>query len=627
MFQRRYPRLAVGLVAGVFLIPASANICSAQKRSIGDFPSRILVLDGSPVHDVGELHVHASNWGAIGSLPGLGAPFSNSPSAEWPAGSRVEYLFVGGLWVGATINGLPAVSTSAYDTEFRPSSDARDIVYHSSFGAPGGNRIPSPAADDDGDGSIDEDVLDGFDNDADGLVDEDYAAISDQMLSRRFRDDDPSSISIFPNHTPQHLLVHEESYQFSHPDFDDFVGFTMTITNDGEETLQNAYVGIFADGDVGHRDTPNYWADDMTAFKSDLVVDHGAHGTKAYDLAYWYDANGDGGQADRFCSIVMLDHPVDPTGTTAPPEVGIVTFARFNGNVSYPAGGDPTNDFERYELMATQWIEPNSPAPADYRTMIAVGPFAAIAPGQTIQVSFALVISDRDFEFVNVQHAAVAYQGQWFDLDGDPATGIGGKEHQEHWYLPQDNPVPVAITSFDARVVDSRAVRVAWETVADEAIEGFDLLRAEPGTTPRALAPGLLAASTREFVDQTVVPGAHYEYVLIAHVADGGMFSSQTIGVDVPAVAMALRQNAPNPFTETTTIGITMPDRSDVEVAIFDVAGRRVATLAKGTRASGDHELVWNGLDDSGKRVGAGVYFYRLESGGETLTRKLVLVR
>ncbi len=613
MFNRRYPRIAVSFLAGLLLIPAATDVCSAQKRFPGDLPNRVLVLDGSPVHNVGNLRVHASNWGAIGSMPGAGQPFSNAPSAEWPAGSRVEYLFIAGLWVGGLINGVPSVTTAAFNTEFRPSSSPLDVVYYSAFGASGGNRIPSANADDDNDGTLDEDFLDGFDNDLDGLVDEDFAGISDQMLARRFRDDDPSVFPIYPNHAPLHLAIVEESYQFSHADFDDFVGFTVKITNDGINTIEDVFVGLFADGDVGHRDIPDYWEDDATAFENDIVVDHGVHGTQAYDFTYWYDVDGDGGQAAGYCGIVMLDHQA-------------ATYANFSGSASYEDGGDPTNDFERYELMSSQTIERDPTVPRDHRALVAIGPFETIAPGQTIEVNFALVVTPRD-DFTNVERAATAYHGLWFDLDDNPATGVDGKEHQEHWYLPNDNPLPIAITNFDARVVDTRAVRIAWKTVADEAIEGFELLRATAGATLRSIMPGLLSPNTHEFVDVNVTPGERYEYVLVAHAVSGTTFQSQRAGVSVPNVAMSLRQNAPNPFAESTTIGIALPERSDVEVSIFDVSGKLVATITRGEREGGEHAFLWDGRDDAGRRVGAGVYFYRLKSGGETLTRKLVLMR
>ncbi|MDH4038685.1 MAG: hypothetical protein OEV86_14525, partial [Candidatus Krumholzibacteria bacterium] len=485
----------------------------------GPGPQRTLILDGSPVHDVGNLWVHASNWGAIGSAPGSGSTFSTAPSAQWPGGSGVEYLFLGGLWVGGVVGGVPSVSTSAFTPEFRPSPLPVEIVYESAFGATGGARVPAANANDDGDGVTDEDPLDGLDNDFDGLIDEDYAAISDQMLSRRFRDDEPAAIAIFPEHRPLHLEVREESYQFSHPDYDDFVGFTLWITNTGNATVEDAYIGVFADGDVGHLDTPNYWEDDATAFAGDILVDHGVHGTQLYDFAYWYDADGDGGQAPGYCGIVVLDHPTDPSGTNAPPEVGASMYANFSGNASYEDGGDPTNDFERYELLSSGTIERDAVVPRDYRSLIAVGPFASIAPGETVQFSFALVVTPRG-DFSNVQRAAQAYYGLWFDLDNDPSTGIDGKEHQEHWYLPSDNPVPVAITSFEPRVADG-AVHLEWETWSDEGLAGFELLRAVGSGELRALGDGMLPGNQHDYVDRSVEPGTRYDYQLVAHGAEG----------------------------------------------------------------------------------------------------------
>ena len=620
MSNRYYPRATLVAVAGLsLLIQASLQIVSAQtplpKPKPGDLPQGILVLDGSPVHDVGELWSHVSNWGQIGSMPGAGQPFSNAPSAEWPGGSKVEYLWVAGLWVGSVVNGVPAVSTAAYQIEFRPSSSLLDVVYYSAFGSTGGNRIPSPNADDDGDGSLDEDVLDGFDNDLDGEIDEDYAAISDQMLSRRFRDDDPGIFQIYPNHIAQHLAVHEESYQFDDPDFDDFVGFTLTIKNDGVETLEDVYIGLFADGDVGHRDTPNYWEDDAIAFERGILVDHGAHGSQTYDFAYWYDVDGDAGQADRYCGIVMLDQ-------------GVVTYANFAGNVSFEDGGDPTNDFERYELMSSQTIERDATVARDYRTLIAIGPWETIAPGQTVTISFALVIADRNLEFVNVQKAALAYHGQWFDLDNNPATGIDGKEHQEHWYLPTDNPLPIAFTHFKASAVDITTVKIEWQTNADEGIVGFELFRVVGmSTEPVRVTPGLIAADQHAFLDKSVTPGEHYSYFLVAHGTSGNQYISQTEEVTVPFATLALRQNAPNPFQQSTSIGVSLAERGDMHLAVYDVSGRRVATVVSGVRDAGEHNFDWNGTDDAGNRVGAGVYFYRLETGKQSLTKKLVLMR
>ena len=227
----------------------TVNARSPPRRPV-DGPSRVLVLDGSNVHDVGNLWMHVGNWGAFGSQPGSGNPFSFAPSAEWPGGSGVEHLFTAGLWVGALKNGVPAVSTAAFETEFRPTQDPIDIIYRSAKGAVGGNRLNhASGADDDGDGEYDEDWLDGHDNDNDGFVDEDFAAISDQMFSCWYTDNQPQSIQIFPAHNPLDIMVRQESYQWSDTRFDDFVGVEFTITNIGTKILQDVYVGILADSD------------------------------------------------------------------------------------------------------------------------------------------------------------------------------------------------------------------------------------------------------------------------------------------------------------------------------------------------------------------------------------------
>ncbi len=395
-----------------------------------DTPDRILVLDGSPVHDIGNLHLHVPNWGMIGSWPGSGNPFSGAPSAEWPAGSGTEYLYAAGLWVGAIVGGVPKVSTAAYEFEFRPTADAVDVVYYAAEGDPGGNRIPHPGADDDADGSIDEEWLDGRDNDGDGLIDEDYAAISDQMLSCWYTDDQPGITQIYPEHDPLHIKVNQRSYQWSQSLIDDFVMLDYTIENTGSEILEDVYVGMFYDGDAGNRNTPNYWADDASAFISEInyCSDRGA---SSLSFGYIYDADGDGGATMGAGGVLMVDHPTDPAGLSAPRKVGFNTYAVFTGTQPFEDGGDPTNDFERYELMSSRTIERNNNGPADVRMLVSVGPFEQIAPGEKLNIQMAVVGGLRTPLSNLKYHALLAklvYAGQWFDLDTDPTTGVAGRE-------------------------------------------------------------------------------------------------------------------------------------------------------------------------------------------------------
>ena len=399
-----------------------------QKNDTG--PQRIFVLDGSNVHNVGELQMNVGNWGMFGSWPGAGRPFSEAPSAQWPACSGVEYLFTAGLWVGALKNGVPAVSTAAYEWEFRPSQDTRDIMYRASEGARGGNRQPSLAADDDRDGKIDEDWLNGYDDDGDGKIDEDYAAISKQMFSCQYTDNQPSATQIYTQHNPLNLHVRQESYQWEEDRFDDFVGVQFWIKNIGNDVLTDLFIGFFADPDCGPRDRENYWEDDGTGFIS-VPVKCTDLGPVSMDIAYAYDVDGDDGRTPGYLGVLFLGHTTDPNGEFAPRRVGVSTYANFSGSQSFEDGGDPTNDFERYELLSSKTKDRTATIPRDYRMMMAAGAFAELDPGSTLVFQTAFAIgAGIDGLLDNASSAQLTFNGAWFDLVGNSPvpSGYGGRE-------------------------------------------------------------------------------------------------------------------------------------------------------------------------------------------------------
>jgi hypothetical protein len=89
----------------------------------------------------------------------------------------------------------------------------------------------------------------------------------------------------------------------------------------------------------------------------------------------------------------------------------------------------------------------------------------------------------------------------------------------------------------------------------------------------------------------------------------------------------ALRQNFPNPFNPTTTIRFEIPRDANVDLGIFDLRGRRVATLHRGPIEAGFHDARWEGRDDSGRSVASGLYFVRLNGPGFSDARKMMLAR
>ena len=98
------------------------------------------------------------------------------------------------------------------------------------------------------------------------------------------------------------------------------------------------------------------------------------------------------------------------------------------------------------------------------------------------------------------------------------------------------------------------------------------------------------------------------------------------------AVAFALGQNRPNPFAHATLIQYTLARESDVTLDVFDLRGQRVARLVNGRESAGRHEVSFGASTHVGAglslgRVPAGVYFYRLQAGALTATRKMLLVQ
>ena len=88
----------------------------------------------------------------------------------------------------------------------------------------------------------------------------------------------------------------------------------------------------------------------------------------------------------------------------------------------------------------------------------------------------------------------------------------------------------------------------------------------------------------------------------------------------------ALGQNYPNPFNPSTVIPYQLPASGHVRLEVFNVLGQRLATLVDEEQSAGAYTAPWDATDAAGRAVGAGVYIYRLSSGGQTESRRMVLV-
>jgi len=93
------------------------------------------------------------------------------------------------------------------------------------------------------------------------------------------------------------------------------------------------------------------------------------------------------------------------------------------------------------------------------------------------------------------------------------------------------------------------------------------------------------------------------------------------------ATGVLLNQNSPNPFNPSTRIDFSLDRSEDVELAVFDLAGRKIATLHSGELADGQHHVDWDGTADSGGAVAAGHYRYVLQTSTGSVARSMVLLK
>ena len=404
----------------------------------------ILELDGKNVHSCGNVLLHITNFGLIGSRPGARNPFESAPSAQWPAGGEAEYLWSAGLWIGAEKEAEKVVTTGQFAFEFRPGLTELDRIYVTRDLAPGGARAPAPNADDDGDKKTDEDWLDGRDNDGDGRIDEDFAGISNQMFFSEYTDTDPNIKLANPEHTPIGFKVQQSSLCWEDRLIDDFIAFDYKLINPTTEPIFNVYIGLLADCDIGPRTRDQVSEDDWAGFWEGILQARLGLATKnvKVSIGYMFDDDGDEGKSEGYIGLMFLGAQ-DPGAETGGGFVSLRNYRFFSGSASFEQGGDPGNDEERYRVLdgtAPKSLPPANPVTGlrgeqlskkkdDYRMVVSAGPFAQVDPGDTLGFQAALVIGHFfDGMVENAVQAQLTYDGVYLDCDEDPSTGLDNRE-------------------------------------------------------------------------------------------------------------------------------------------------------------------------------------------------------
>jgi len=116
---------------------------------------------------------------------------------------------------------------------------------------------------------------------------------------------------------------------------------------------------------------------------------------------------------------------------------------------------------------------------------------------------------------------------------------------------------------------------------------------------------------------------------MCAPITEGGVYSYGTApGVASPELPaqLVLEGTCPNPFSSETVISFSLPSAGNASLRVYDMTGRIIRTIADGEMAASAHSLAWDGRDDSGNTVAAGVYFCRLEAAGQSAVQKMIRI-
>ena len=175
---------------------------------------------------------------------------------------------------------------------------------------------------------------------------------------------------------------------------------------------------------------------------------------------------------------------------------------------------------------------------------------------------------------------------------------------------------------------DGAAIR---EFVVGQPVDAFALPAGTGGTEPLtyALSPELPAGLSFDAATRTIsgTPQAEGAPVYTYTVTDA-LGASVAMLLHTRPAAFSLASNYPNPFNPATTIRYALPQAADVRLTVYNVVGQVVRTLVAEHQSAGRYLVAWDATNDNGHSLSAGIYFYRLQAGGEFhAVKKMLLLK
>ena len=465
-------------------ITLSISIIAQDSQTI---LQKTLDDDNSKFTNIGNIGLSVTNFGLYGNGFSL---WPTQPSCEYPIGSGIEHLFGGGLWFGGIIRGTnePLVTTASIDASSISATRGGGFEYTNGVG---------------------EKVIE-----RSSLFDSPFyqpSAISHQDFLMDYTDTNTVYLNGEPiaEHHPIGIVVHQESYAWNFSFANFFVIMNYTIKNASAKFIDSVFVGLWTDTVV--RNTKITGRPSGSAFYS-----KGGNGyNDSIKIAYEYDSNGDPGYTDSYIGIQYLgsEPKLSDKIFMDGDSVSSVSFVSWTHNGSDPSYFTPLDDLQRFNKMrgyfdlgnSQRWKDPINPTtfkvPSNRSMLVSNGPFSSIAPGDSINVVFAIVCAKKygsdpasfDTEeqktnlYINADWALRAYFGEDRNRNGvlDPGEDLDGDGKITRYILPTPPTTPKVKV-----VPDNQRATIYWDRRAEFSIdpisgkkdfEGYKLYRTQAG--------------------------------------------------------------------------------------------------------------------------------------------------
>ena len=631
-------------------------------------------------HDVGNVWLSVTNYGQFGSGDGT------APSCEFPANSDIEYLFYGGIWIGALVEGdtMVSVATDGWlegspggvREAFWPGWEEEDTILVSS------TRVGTPE----------------FDS----------AAVSEQDFIASYTDTSVimAAMRDFPDHKPMGIRITQKSYAWSYSYAEDFILFDFEIQNITDalgtpKTFEELYMGVYIDGDVGHKSISGYFTDDITGFMR--VSPEG----DTVNIAWIKDNDSDEGLTPGVSGCCPLYPPPEVVSYNwwDPPQ----DWGPTDPNNPNDYGHTPEIPAQQYRVMSNGYLDPDQtesnppsgidPSGMDTRYLLSYGPYT-VPPGRTLVLTMGYVCgqpepgdTDPPFDDLgrNARWARDVYDNPGVDTDPDddippppPWRGDGVPDFK--------GPPPPPSPSIEVMPGD-RKVTLRWDNSPEEYEDSFSHIKDFEGYRVYRSRTGILG-DFQLLGEYDRIDGFGYDFgfgdlnpdtletegdtIVWYTFIDEGLTNGELLYYAVTAYDSGYAPTGLDPLESSPIINMTRvapsagPDtwqdeRSEIVVVpnpyridgnyyglnwesgtgdwdkridflnlpthctirIFTLAGDMVDTIEHDypSRSSVAHQESWDMVTRNNQAIASGIYIFTVESEGKRYIGKFVVIK